>query len=197
MSDILANEDSQATWELQPPSLPMPQLRCRKIVISLLSHDQGWGGTENPKHSWSWFDLSKETVVFDETSEKPFKWSARLCHGPASDHREHFNDPFTLVPIETPYEINPPSDHLQRNIVARRKSTCHEIILRYTDTIAESELTTKQIDADDLGRGWRSMDGSFVRGLKVGECVTIWARARFPGWLNVTEEATITLYWAL
>lgn len=38
---------------------------CRKIVFTLLSHDQGWGGGQSIGHydgSYTWFDVGKEEL---------------------------------------------------------------------------------------------------------------------------------------
>lgn len=49
----------------------------------------------------------------------------------------------------------------------------------------------------DEGRGRETGDGEFVRQLKVGDVVTLWAKARFAGWANSVQSASIDIYWAV
>lgn len=47
------------------------------------------------------------------------------------------------------------------------------------------------------GRGRESGDGSFVRELKVGDVITVWAKARFSGWANSVESVKMDVYWVV
>jgi len=49
---------------------------------------------------------------------------------------------------------------------------------------------------EQQGRGRESMTGEFVRSLKLGDVVTVWARARFPGWRNEVEQVKMDIFWA-
>jgi hypothetical protein len=71
----------------------------------------------------------------------------------------------------------------------------HTITWHYLDFI--DEQSPAAIEADLNGRGWKSLDGSFVRNLKVGDCITLWMRARFPGWMAHIVKAKIEMYWAV
>jgi hypothetical protein len=50
---------------------------------------------------------------------------------------------------------------------------------------------------EDQGRGRNTANGQFVRDLKVGDIVTVWGKARFPGWVNMIETVQIDVYWAV
>ena len=50
---------------------------------------------------------------------------------------------------------------------------------------------------DKVGRGSETGDGSFVRDLRVGDVVTVWAKARYPGWVNTVRRVQVDVYWAV
>jgi hypothetical protein len=50
---------------------------------------------------------------------------------------------------------------------------------------------------EEQGRGRDTGTGEFVRNLKLGDVVTVWAKARFPQWVNVVEQVKIDVYWAV
>lgn len=49
----------------------------------------------------------------------------------------------------------------------------------------------------EIGRGKATGDGEFVRNLKLGDIVTVWAKARFPGWVNYVDRVKVDVYWAI
>lgn len=76
-----------------------------------------------------------------------------------------------------------------------RNTKEHVITWSWNDNIdPESE------EANDLvlqGRGQATGSGDMVRSLVLGDVVTVWAKARFPGWSNIIEQVKIDLYWAV
>ncbi|KAI9671232.1 MAG: hypothetical protein M1829_004639 [Trizodia sp. TS-e1964] len=89
----------------------------------------------------------------------------------------------------------PPSTRIQSNKLATRASRRHVIHWSYLD-VAGPE-SPEGIAALAAGRGEASVDGAFVRRLELGDCVTLWAHARFPGWRNHVESAKVTVWWAV
>ncbi|KAI9812764.1 MAG: hypothetical protein M1827_004520 [Pycnora praestabilis] len=89
----------------------------------------------------------------------------------------------------------PPQTRLQSNLQSTETTTHHTITWSYDDGIDEDDLEADGFFAS--GRGKRTLDGAFVRSLDVGDCVTLWARARFPGWSNTVEAAKIEVFWAV
>ena len=84
---------------------------------------------------------------------------------------------------------------LQRNLTATSEFTDHEITLRWDDDVnPESE---KGLQLQKEGHGKELLNGEMVRNLKVGDVVTVWARARFPGWCNIVEKCEVKVYWAV
>ena len=62
------------------------------------------------------------------------------------------------------------------------------------------DIDPKSDEADDLvlfGRGKETGDGEFVRNLKVGDVITVWAKTRFPGWVNNVYSVKVDVYWAV
>jgi hypothetical protein len=89
----------------------------------------------------------------------------------------------------------PGAKNLQCNKVAGRKMVEHVITWRWDDDIDPTSPEAKALA--DAGRGIETGTGEFVRGLQIGDVVTVWARSRFPGWVNNVESCTVDVYWAV
>lgn len=71
----------------------------------------------------------------------------------------------------------------------------HVITWSFDDHIhPESKEAVK---LEEQGRGRATGSGDLIRSLEVGDVVTVWAKARFPGWMNVIEEVKMDVYWAV
>lgn len=93
------------------------------------------------------------------------------------------------------HPLHPRPDYtIQRNKTAQSKSTTHHVVWSWDDDTA-NPLTAEELH--DIGRGQQTGDGSFVRGLKLGDVVTVWGKSRFGGWANHVESVKIDIYWAL
>ncbi|KAI6126379.1 hypothetical protein EDD16DRAFT_1825728 [Pisolithus croceorrhizus] len=154
---------------------------CRLIVFELWSHDQGWS-TNNPndhgtyKGSYTWWDASPSSLVFADAEAIPDGSPVRF------HQHEQLRPP---VPNER---------SLQRNLHAVKETQHHIVEWSYADTAAS---TVDQQDLYNCGRGPLSADGNFVRNLKVGDCIALWASARFREWEMHVERAKISVYWAI
>lgn len=74
--------------------------------------------------------------------------------------------------------------------------------MKHTVTWASSDDVTDPNSpaADALamnGRGRQTANGEFVRSLTVGDVVTVWAKARYPGWNNFVKSVGVSVYWAI
>ncbi|KAI5281220.1 hypothetical protein KEM52_003953, partial [Ascosphaera acerosa] len=69
-----------------------------------------------------------------------------------------------------------------------------EIVWRWTDDAGGVDVARM---AELTGRGEGTFDGSFVRELRVGDAVAVWAKARFPGWRNHVRHLSVRMYWAV
>lgn len=195
---------------------------CRKIVFTIESHDQGWGGLHQDRGSyrgsWTWFEAGLER--FDKNATHPgdtpekdavvAEAAANEAAGPSSTPRGPNQvppDPYfpvygmrSLYPTLEPdqpafhHDLHPSHEWtIQKNKAATRQSTIHKVVWSWNDDI--NPLTAEQLDA--LGRGPATGNGDFVRNLKLGDVVTVWAKTRFGGWVNNVEHVNMDIYWAL
>lgn len=82
---------------------------------------------------------------------------------------------------------------IQMNKAATSQSTTHKVVWSWKDDV--DPLTAEQLG--ESGRGTATGNGDFVRNLKLGDIVTVWAKARFAGWANHIERVSVDIYWAL
>ncbi|TVY86707.1 hypothetical protein LAWI1_G006383 [Lachnellula willkommii] len=186
---------------------------CRKIVFTLKSHDQGWGGSTADKGtyrgSYSWFDVGLERISASRT--EPPERTEESAPLPESQEEAKASTPViyslrTILPRTVPkvpssedyqfeHALMPQQNYLQKNRTAERETYEHVVTWSCDDNILPESL-----DGDELekqGRGRDTATGQFVRDLKVGDVVTVWAKARFPGWVNVVEQVKVDVYWAV
>ena len=200
-------------------ALPEPTTThpVRRIAWSLKSHDQGWSGEPPATHgtynaSHTWFDAGIERLQLDTSgatkddaklSEAFMRaWPDQEPLNPDADDPEHPSDGDTqprYAPVRPP--TFPPEEgaddayRLQTNVQSKGDSTEHTIAWSHLDDAARDSA-----EAEDLrqhGRGAATGDGRFVRTLQLGDCVTLWARARYPAWANHVEEAAVEVYFAI
>jgi hypothetical protein len=82
------------------------------------------------------------------------------------------------------------------NRAATRETKRHHIIWHYLDAISPDSEEALRIQRED-GRGSETLDGSKVRSMKLGDTVSVWARARFPGWVNHAKSVSVRVFWAI
>jgi hypothetical protein len=85
---------------------------------------------------------------------------------------------------------------LQKNVTASRNTKEHVIVWSDEDEIVDFE-SAEAVALEKLGRGRATGSGEFVRNLKMGDVITVWGKARFPGWINTVEDVQIDIYWAV
>jgi hypothetical protein len=93
------------------------------------------------------------------------------------------------------HNLHEPPDCLQKNVTAIRDTKEHVITWSCDDNI--NPEAAEAMELEKLGRGRASANGEFVRNMKLGDVVTVWAKARFHGWVNVIDEVKIDVYWAV
>ncbi|PHH81796.1 hypothetical protein CDD82_7838 [Ophiocordyceps australis] len=190
---------------------PTPRLLhpCRKIVFTIRSHDQGWGGDADTqgtyRSSWTWFEAGLERFdasqmcdskcTYDVRSERPESTAPLLpvCAlrpvvpkiEPAGPEPDNYRYSHELLPQE---ELV-----IQRNKVATRKTQEHVVQWSWEDKTDQASAAARQLD--EAGRGRATCDGAFVRELRLGDVVTVWGKARFPGWVNYADLVRIDIYW--
>ncbi|CAK7273472.1 hypothetical protein SEPCBS57363_005670 [Sporothrix epigloea] len=108
----------------------------------------------------------------------------------------------------------PGDDRIQSNRVAWWNCTTHTVAWSWNDKKPAPVLALPQYAffeefcaalkkgrtacaLDDVGRGSDTGDGSFVRNLRVGDVVTVWAKSRHNVWENVVRSIAVDVYWAV
>lgn len=193
---------------------------CRKIVFTLRSRDQGWGGHPQDRGSyrgsWTWFEAGKErfdknAVHPKDTLEKkaPGQGTVEEGAGDSSSPNRNSDIPTPYFPVYAARAIQPtlepgqeafhhslhPSPQLtiQANKAATRQLTTHTVVWSWKDNI--DPLSSERLS--ESGRGPETGNGDFVRELTLGDVVTVWAKARFAGWTNHIDSIKLEIYWAL
>ncbi|KAE8150986.1 hypothetical protein BDV25DRAFT_153494 [Aspergillus avenaceus] len=157
---------------------------CRKIVFSISSHDQGFGGG-GPRgsftHSYTWFDTELvRSAHLSTTSESSL---------PEADD--------TGIRFRPGDQLLLPSQHkLQSNRTAIRDTQHYRVIWHHLDNLAADSPEAQEIEVNQ-GRGRATLDGSLVRSLQVGDAISVWARARFGAWVNYVERVSVRVFWAV
>lgn len=193
---------------------------CRKIVFTLRSRDQGWGGSFSDRGSyrgsWTWFEAGKER--FDRNAPYPKDTPEKKApvQGVVEEEAAGSSTLGRSNELPTPYfpvyaarsihpalepgqeafhhELHPsPKLMIQRNKAATRQLTTHKVVWSWKDDI--DPLSSEKLS--ELGRGPETGNGDFVRNLTLGDVVTVWAKARFGGWANHIESVKVDIYWAL
>jgi hypothetical protein len=98
------------------------------------------------------------------------------------------------------HDLHPDKHHLvQINKRATSGTTEHRVMWSHLDTSsAKVDNAAAPIDyTSDEGRSSPASRGEFVRKLKLGDVVTLWAKARFGAWRNHVESARVDIYWAI
>jgi len=173
---------------------------CRKIVFTIRSRDQGWGGDQQDHDtyhgSWTWFEAGVE------------RWTNNAGDGSPEAQQQPslvLEDLSTVYPTVTGSEADTGFDHplhpqehlkIQCNKTAARETQEHRVVWSYTDdTDPENETAAAELAAN--GRGTATGDGKFVRDLKLGDIITVWGKTRFQGWTNNVESVKVDVYWVV
>lgn len=174
--------------------------------------------------SWTWFEAGLER--FDSTASRPKDNNDEKDANPAppgdsaSGDQTVSSSPTTApeAPLPNPYlpvyslrsiyptlqdGQDPPVFHhgllpsprhtIQFNKTAIRNPTTHKIVWSWNDDV--SPPTAEELKT--MGRGEETGAGSFVRDLKPGDAVSVWAKSRFGGWANHIDAVRVDVYWAL
>jgi len=242
--NILSDATEEVLKKWESASKPRVEHPCRKIVFTIKSKDQGWGGGAGRgtyNESFTWFDAGlervsafRETTLLEAWELAPFP-QFRLHTGTNESQPRstttHPNAPKpplvcslrTILPItisrqggsetqhnpsltaaheesnEAEYHffhaLNPSGAALQKNVTAGRTAKEHTITWSCDDNINPESVQAKELEK--VGRGRETGTGEIVRGMKVGDVVTVWAKARYGQWVNHIEEVKIDVYWSV
>lgn len=183
--------------------------------------DQGWGGERSEfrgtyKGSYTWFDVGLEhlevintdTCMSETQTPNGFIKQLRLesgdgtLKGPTSIYCDFcsiwppvIKDPSNPSHYKFDHPFLPSQARLQSNRTATPELKEYIITWAYDDCVSPRSPGGDRLEEE--GRGRETGNGNFVRNLKIGDIITIWARARFSGWRNNVVYAKIDLYWAV
>lgn len=213
---------------------------CRRIVFTIRSHDQGWGGDFEHQGtfqgSWTWFEAGVERWTSgDDSSELLSELSLegkqsddgnddaqnnqsgntknnKRPAGPFSeDHTTepsmHIKDLSTIYPeveysedqhsYKFKHQMDASDKHMiQCNRLAERDWQDYRVVWSYDDDVDPERDVAAAARLQEAGRGKATGNGEFVRNLRLGDVVTVWARARFPGWVNNIASVKVDIFWA-
>ncbi|OOF96303.1 hypothetical protein ASPCADRAFT_206486 [Aspergillus carbonarius ITEM 5010] len=180
--------DAQTLDTASPKLLPYRSTHpCRKVIFTISSHDQGWGGVTGDRGqyggSYSWFDTEIIHSAHQPSLNNTPSNQPRRPEGPFHFGPDHPN-------------LLPTARKLQSNRTAVSSSQVHTIVWHHLDDIAADSREAVEIERDQ-GRGRATLDGSQVRALEVGDAIAVWGRARFGGWANHVQRVSVRVFWAV
>ncbi|KAI1760298.1 hypothetical protein GGR53DRAFT_510449 [Hypoxylon sp. FL1150] len=193
---------------------PMSKLEnpFRRVVFDIVSRDQGWGGDSayhnTYHHSSTWFDAGLER--FDMNYDCPSTCPDHVSQGSSGESSSIPTCAIRSVwPPIVPNDGGAPGmrynhqlladqDHLiQRNKLADKSWQHHHVEWSWDDKVDPTNTDSPAArELDSAGRGIGTGNGEFVRNLKYGDMITVWARARFGGWANNIQKVEVKVYWA-
>lgn len=139
---------------------------------------------------------TKQTEAFSQFKPTEFDTDGEIIIDlqtiiPTTQRNENDESPAVIFH----HPLHPSDMVLQKNKTATRESQDNKIEWRYEDAVDAKSAEGQSLK--DIGRGPATLNGEYVRSLKPGDVITLWAKARFPGWVNVVELASIKVYWAV
>lgn len=218
---------SPPTW--LPPRGLHP---ARRVVFEILSREERLENTHRPGSTFCYpssktsFDATVDTISFPKTTKRsinrsidPLLWTAEaatkdcLHHQPANvcyTIRSKSSTPSSSSPSSSSSSAkpsdnnpNPPSSGVTKNYTAHNRKAVRT--WRY-DGAERCYLPTTDRDFGSENAT------EFVKGLKEGDCISLWARARKvegraaarrrPGeqgraWCNVVDRVAVHVFWAV
>ncbi|XDG07542.1 hypothetical protein ABKA04_007157 [Annulohypoxylon sp. FPYF3050] len=182
----------------------------RKIVFEITSNDQGWS-SDSEHHgqyegSWTWFEVGLERFDKDNkcVTECPDHLGSEELKGtptiptcairPIWPKIRYTQDSGDAMGYD--HDLLPNEDHLiQKNKHAVGTFQTYHVEWSWDDDIdPESPLATQSLK--QAGRGTGTGNGEFLRTLRLGDMITVWGHARFPGWTNNIQRVEVKVYWA-
>ncbi|KAG5755221.1 hypothetical protein H9Q69_008676 [Fusarium xylarioides] len=204
--------EHDASYFAKLADYPTPKLLhpVRKVVFTIRSKDQGWGGEPDNRHTyngaWTWFEAGLEKFDAEQTCDPNCTYDVRFKSASSVASPLPVCALRPLYPSIVPkgsdkFAYSHPLVHQEkwtivRNKTAHRAWQDHVITWAWDDDAKPDSEAAVKMKAEE-GRGEETGDGWFVRDLKMGDVVTVWAKARFGGWVNHIEKVKIDVYWAV
>ncbi|KAK3396010.1 hypothetical protein B0T20DRAFT_501226 [Sordaria brevicollis] len=183
---------------------------CRKIKFTIVSHDQGWGGRyrNTYRESHTWFDVGLERCLQPNDDYNKPTFDPRTLSTLIPEVREVGPEDNNVQGTHTfDFPLHPePDKMIQCNMVANNQFHQYEVEWKWTDDTTSADFIDTGYGCEqdmlpnplpNLGRGQATGDGKFVRDLKLGDVVTVWAKARYGGWANYIKRVQVDVYWVV
>ncbi|KAI0201810.1 hypothetical protein F4808DRAFT_423879 [Astrocystis sublimbata] len=202
MEEEYPQEELKAFVEGSSSTLVHP---ARKVVFDIVSRDQGHGGSYEDhgsfRHSWTWFDAGIDR--FDKGHKRPEDEERAASDNSSGDLSMLTTGAIRSVwpPLkedasEYDHQLHTTSDHkIQCNRLAEHDWQNYHVEWSWTDNIDPESSAGNELEVN--GRGSATGDGNFIKRLRIGDMVTVWGRARFPGWSNNIQKVQVQVYTAL
>ncbi|KAJ6120299.1 hypothetical protein N7523_004579 [Penicillium sp. IBT 18751x] len=178
--------------EQSGPFKPLPHRTlhpCRKIVFRISSHDQGHGPIRENMYeaSWTWFDTEVIKAAHTRNMYTDGIEQEILDNERGQEKKHYAPDNDLLLPGNNRLKVN-----------GARVSEPQDSVItwHYLDEVQPESEKAYEIERLE-GRGRFTLDGHGVRELEVGDSLALWARARFPGWSNHVDFASVRVFWAV
>ena len=131
-----------------------------------------------------------------KTGNHQFELCERVCGTLQTIHPSMRSESHENAPLTFCHDLMPSLMlTIQRNVVALAETKEHKITWSYNDNVIPDSL--EAIELGKRGRGQDSANGEFVRRLEAGDVVTVWGKARFPGWVNHVDEIKMDIFWVV
>jgi hypothetical protein len=151
--------------------------------------------------SYTWFDayiVPSSNQDLSQQQPASSEHSAQHDIADSTSNPEQANDnepPVSEESFPPKIEFLPGPRKLLANRAAMITTQNRRIVWHYRDHIEPDSDEAVRIEVQD-GRGRSTLDGRAVREMRLGDTVSVWARARFTGWSNHIEGMTVRVYWA-
>jgi quercetin dioxygenase-like cupin family protein len=137
--------------------------------------------------SWTWFDTEVIKAAHTKSMYANGTEQEILGNERGQEKVHYAPDDDLLLPRNNKLKVNGSRvSELQNSVI-----TWH-----YQDDIQPESAEAYEIERSQ-GRGRLTLDGRGVRELEVGDSIALWARARFPGWRNHVDFASVRIFWAV
>jgi hypothetical protein len=218
-SDAIESTTSEIFSQWKAQSLPRHENLCRKVVFTIKTRDHRWGPERWPHHgeyghACSWFDFGLErleAIDMDKcTPEKPVpmgfidQFHLESRDGSLKVPTLIACDIRSIRPAAIKYQEDPPAYRFNYPFSAtgtrfQSRPTADPEVKEHVITWTSEDGINSDPSGGGLqereGRGKLTGNGDFVRNLKVGDIITVWARCRFRGRTSEVKEVKIDVYW--
>jgi hypothetical protein len=106
--------------------------------------------------------------------------------------------PPPVEPYELNHELHPSKQHtVQINKKAVGSPSKHRVEWSYLGASGSGGSDPNASGLRETGTITPAAGAKFVRALRLGDVVTLWAHARFGSWRNKVHSARVDIYWAI